>query len=85
MTGTELLEKRERCGLTQDQLARYFRVSRTSIWRRETGKVPILRTNEIQAKTLSTDNKELYSWIMSLPKEERKSIWRRQRNFSRES
>lgn len=78
MNGVELAAKRERAGLTQGQLAQYLGISRTSIWRMETGADPIPRAVAVSSETLEPGNPAFEQWTETLPVKQRSVLRRRQ-------
>lgn len=78
MTGEELAARREKCGLTQGQLAGYLAIGRTSVWRLETGREPIGRAIESLAQTLEPGSATLEDWLDLVPAKKQQMIRRRQ-------
>lgn len=81
MKGTELAAKREKCGLTQEQLAEYLGIGRTSVWRMETGNEPVSRAVEVSSQTLEIGGATFEEWVKSLTTKKRIMLWRRQQKY----
>jgi transcriptional regulator with XRE-family HTH domain len=81
MTGRDIATKREKLGLTQAQLAEYLEISRTGLWRLETGSAPLTRSMEIFIETLEIGNKHYDKWIASLPMSQTAAIRRRKQKL----
>ena len=84
MNGVDLASKREKAGLTQGQLAQYLGISRTSVWRMETGADPIPRAVAVSSETLCPGNQALEKWINTLPGKHGALLRRRQAKHSRQ-
>jgi transcriptional regulator with XRE-family HTH domain len=81
MTGSELAAARNKCGLTQTQLASYLGIGRTSVWRCETGHEPVSKSIEGLASGLYPGSASLEGWLLRLDKKNRHEIWRRQHKY----
>jgi predicted DNA-binding transcriptional regulator AlpA len=81
MTGNELAARRLRCGLTQEQLAQYLGIGRTSVWRMENRCDYVPRAVEISSCTLEPGNRAFRAWVAGLPIKKRAMVKRRQMNF----
>jgi DNA-binding XRE family transcriptional regulator len=85
MKGVELAAKREKCGLTQGQLAQYLGIGRTSVWRMETGEDQIPRAVEVSSETLELGNPAFEKWTEGLSAKHKLMLRRRQiKNSARE-
>ena len=81
MNGRELMEKRERCGMTQGQLAEYLGIGRTSVWRMETDEVVIPKSVEMSSDTLDPRNQVFMKWIGTLSNKQKLMVKRRQSKY----
>ena len=78
MTGKELAARREKCGLTQEQLAEYLGIGRTTVWRMETGGEPVSRAVELSSRTLEIGGASFEEWVKTLTTKKKVMLWRRQ-------
>lgn len=78
MTGSELAERRKKAGLTQDQLAAYLGVGRTSVWRLETGSEEVSRLIFTMAMTVEPGNPVFEKWLTQLTTKSKQMVLRRQ-------
>ena len=78
MLAGELTAIRKRAGLSQEQLASFLGMSRSSIWRYESGIDPIPRTVELLVVPLGPQNSSLMEWVAVQPPKERILMLRRQ-------
>lgn len=81
MNGRDLARMREKCGLTQDQLAQYLGIGRTSIWRMETKNEPVGRAVEVAAQTLDVTSPSFQKWVDGLELKPRVMVRRRQAKY----
>jgi transcriptional regulator with XRE-family HTH domain len=82
MNGIELAAKREKCGITQGQLAEYLGISRTSIWRLEGSEEEVGRTIDAIAETLEPGNHRFTSWVDRKADSDQILIRRRQHKWN---
>lgn len=78
MTGEELAARRKKAGLTQDQLAAYLGIGRTSVWRLETGKETISRPMRMMSETIDPGNPVFEEWVAKLSAKSKQMVVRRQ-------
>jgi transcriptional regulator with XRE-family HTH domain len=82
MTGRELSTRREKCGLTQEQLADYLCIGRTTVWRYENDKEEIKGAAVLLAKNIEIVNPTFNKYVNSLPEMAQLMIRRRQHKYN---
>jgi len=78
MTGAEFVSIREKCGLSQDQVAQYLGISRTTVWRIEGGVESVNLSIELSINGMKAGSRTFNSWLAKLPPKTRMHIRRRQ-------
>jgi DNA-binding XRE family transcriptional regulator len=81
MTGAEIAARRERCGLTQAQMADYLGIGRTTVWRLETGTESVKRPIEVTVQTMDIGNPSFEEWIERQPIRAKRAIRLRQQRL----